>query len=359
MEPSLPAVFGAGVLSFASPCVLPMVPIYLATLAGGGVAALSTDAPRARLILRATAFAIGLAVPFIILGMGASSAGRLLIAHRTGLSLGAAALVMAFGVKQLGLVRIPWLDVDARPALDRVNTDRGLLGALLFGAAFGLGWTPCVGPVLGAVLTWTAQSGASPARGALTLATYAAGLSMPLIIAGAFAPSALRLVRRFSRRAVWAERISGIALVASGLWLITQQAPVSVATPAVAQTAQAAPCANEAAVGCGLPSVAPAAAAHAVSHQGVVEFMRRDCPACAAMAPVVREAETHCGVSVRRVIVDDAEGMAEARSVGVLGVPTFVAFDPQGHEVTRFVGVQPRASLETVMSDLSGRPCGS
>lgn len=357
MDPSLPAVFGAGALSFASPCVLPMVPIYLATLSGASMSTLTQDPPRGRLVLRASAFALGLAVPFVLLGLAASSAGRAFASHRATLTLAGGALVILFGLKQLRLLSIPWLERDVRPGLDRVDAERGVLGALLFGAAFGLGWTPCVGPVLGAVLTWTAQSNTSSLRGALTLGVYAAGLALPLVVAGAFAPTAMRAARRLARHAVWIERASGLALVLTGIWLVTQQSPASAVIARTEAAPAPAPCA-EASVGCGLPSVAAAPNGARLTGAGVVEFMRRDCPACASMAPAVRAAERRCGVTVRRVVVDDPEGMAQARAVGVLGVPTFVGLDARGAEVTRFVGVHPEATLIQVIEDLEGRRCG-
>lgn len=331
-----------------------MVPIYLATLSGASVATLSRDPPRARLVLRALAFALGLTVPFVLLGLAASSAGRLLTAHRTSLAIGGGALVILLGLKQLRVLSVPWLERDVRPGLERVRPDRGLLGALFFGAAFGLGWTPCVGPVLGAVLTYTAQSNTSALRGALTLAAYAAGLALPLVLAGAFAPTALRALRRVARHTVWVERASGAALVLTGLWLVAQQGALGAAAPR--PEAAPTPCA-EASVGCGLPTVAPASGRAPLAGRGVVEFTRRDCPACASMAPTVRNAERRCGVTVRRVVVDEPEGMAQARAVGVLGVPTFVGLDARGGEVTRFVGVHPEATLVQVIEDLEGRRC--
>ncbi|MFO0624563.1 MAG: cytochrome c biogenesis protein CcdA [Polyangiales bacterium] len=358
MEPSLPAVFGAGVLSFASPCVLPMVPIYLATLAGASVSSLAAEPPRRRLVLRAASFALGLAVPFVLLGMAASAAGRVLSAHRGALSLVGAAVIVLLGLKQLRLLRLAALDRDLRPGLARVRAD-GFVGAFLFGAAFGVGWTPCVGPVLGAVLTWTAQAGSSPARGALTLGVYALGIGLPLVIAGAFAPTALRALRRWGRGAVWFERASGLALVGTGLWIGAQNLPARAPTTTAPApvVAHAAPC-DDTAVGCGLPAVSARAEAPAAPRRGVVAFVRHDCPACAAMAPEVRHAERACRVAVRRVLVDDPAGMAEARAAGVLGVPTFIGYDQGGREVTRFVGAQPRALLMQVIEDLEGHRCG-
>lgn len=354
MEHSLAAVFGAGLLSFASPCVLPMVPIYLATLAGGEVRSLSNDPPRGRLIARASAFALGLAVPFVLLGMTASTLGRALAAHRATLSLAGGALLILFALRTLGILRLSLFERDARPALSRVDPRAGLGGAFLFGAAFGLGWTPCVGPVLGAVLTWTAHAGASPARGALTLGVYAMGLALPLVLAGAFAPTALRAVKKAAKSALWIERATGLALAATGVWLISQNLP---AKPAPVLATSAAPCAAEA-TGCGLAASASTAAPRPLENRaGLVEFMRRDCAACAAMAPVITAAERRCRVEVRRVIVDDPQGMAAARAHGVVGVPTFVAFDARGAEVTRFVGVHPQSLVEQSLAELTGHRC--
>lgn len=361
MEPSLPAVFGAGVLSFASPCVLPMVPIYLATLAGGSVASLSEAPPRGRLVARASAFAAGLAVPFVLLGLTASTLGRALSAHRGTLSLVGGALLVLFALRSLGILRVGLFERDARPGLSRVDGRGGLLGAFLFGAAFGVGWTPCVGPVLGAVLTWTAQANTSPARGALTLGVYALGIALPLVVAGAFAPTALRAVRRLAKRAVWIERATGLGLAATGVWLISQNLPAPQAVPVTAAVtapaARPAPCASEA-TGCGVATGGGPVGERVAARASVVEFMRRDCAACAAMAPVISAAERRCGVSVRRVVVDDARGMATARAHGVAGVPTFVAFDAQGAEVTRFVGVHPQAVVEQTIAEITGRRCG-
>ena len=162
MDTSLPAIFGAGVLSFASPCVLPMVPIYLATLAGVSTSSLTDAPPRGRLMARAAAFSAGLSVPFVLLGLAASTVGRAMLTHRAEAALAGGALVVLMGLRQVGALRLSWLERDVRPGLDRVPAGRGLASAALFGAAFGLGWTPCVGPVLGTVLTWTAQSTTTP-----------------------------------------------------------------------------------------------------------------------------------------------------------------------------------------------------
>ncbi len=188
---------------------------------------------------------------------------------------------------------------------------------------------------------------------------YALGIALPLVIAGAFAPAALRAIRRWGRGAPWFERASGLALVGTGLWIGAQNLPAStLPTPTPAPVVAHAEGCADAAVGCGLPSVAASAGAVQGPRRGVVEFVRRDCPACAAMAPEVRQVERDCRVAVRRVLVDDPSGMAEARAAGVLGVPTFIGYDPTGREVTRFVGAQPRSLLVQVVEDLEGHRCG-
>ena len=149
---SLPALFLAGLLTFLSPCVLPLVPVYLAMLAGASAVALQEGGNRGRLLLATLAFSLGLATVFVVLGLAASAVGRTLSGHRLLVVQLAGLAVFLAGLKLMGLVHVPWLDREARPWLASVRKGSGLLWPLLLGGAFALGWSPCVGPVLGSVL---------------------------------------------------------------------------------------------------------------------------------------------------------------------------------------------------------------
>lgn len=221
MQYDLLGVYVAGLLTFASPCVLPLAPIYLSVLASASVDDLRSGTRTLRAVGASLAFSAGLSIVFVGLGLTASAVGSALLEHRVlFLQLGGL-LVFLFGLKFLGYLHVPWLERETRPALARLRQEGGLLGAFLFGAAFGLGWTPCIGPVLGAVLTYTASTSTGALTGAGYLGVYALGLSSPLVLAAAAAPFALRWHRALLPYLRHIEVATGVLLTAFGLLLLT------------------------------------------------------------------------------------------------------------------------------------------
>ena len=166
MTPTLSLAFTAGILSFLSPCVLPLVPSYLAYVGGSGAA------KRSLLIRNALLFVLGFSLVFIALGASASALGSLLRANRQTLTIGGGVLVILFGLVLLGVIRLPVLMRDTRvQARHDASTP---IGAVLLGMAFAAGWTPCIGPVLGGILTLAGASG-TLLEGVTMLAVYSAG----------------------------------------------------------------------------------------------------------------------------------------------------------------------------------------
>ena len=196
--PGLLLAFGAGVVSFLSPCVLPLVPSYLGVIGGA-------KAP----MLRAAAFILGFGVVFIALGATASALGALLAPHKILLGRLAGVLIVVFGLMMLGVLRLPFLMRDTR---ELRSADR--YGPLALGAAFAFGWSPCLGPVLGSILGLAASS-ASLGSGVSLLAVYTLGLALPFL-AAALLWERLGL-RRLNRYAGLFERVGGAALVVVGL----------------------------------------------------------------------------------------------------------------------------------------------
>ena len=212
MTPTLPLAFAAGVLSFLSPCVLPLVPSYLAYVGGSGAA------KRALLIRNSLLFVLGFSLIFIALGASASALGSLLRANREVLTIGGGLLVILFGLVMLGVIRLPWLMRDTRvQARHDASTP---WGAVLLGMAFAAGWTPCIGPVLGGILTLAGASGTLGA-GVLMLATYSLGLAVPFLLASLAMDPFLRFSRRFRAWLPWVERTAGGLLVVAGVLMVT------------------------------------------------------------------------------------------------------------------------------------------
>ena len=175
------AAFAAGAASFLSPCVLPLVPAYVSYVTGRSLA--DPDPPPALASLGlGLCFVLGLAAVFVALGAGAGALGSLLLAYRDQATLAGGAVLVAFGLATAGLLRPAWLARDLRPRL--APRGAGPASALLLGAAFGFGWTPCIGPVLGAILTVTAAT--PSASGVALLAAYALGLGAPFVLAALF-----------------------------------------------------------------------------------------------------------------------------------------------------------------------------
>jgi len=213
--------FAAGVLSFVSPCVLPLVPPYLAYIAGASLDELESsgfDRARRRIFGSALAFVAGFSTVFVTLGASASVFGQLIRSHLDTLAIAAGLAIVVMGLHFLGAFRIPLLYREARVQVERKPA--GAIGAYVVGLAFGFGWTPCIGPVLAAILG-VAASRDTVGQGAVLLAVYAAGLGLPFLVAAAFSQPFLRLMSRFRAHMGLVEKITGAALVLTGIAFLT------------------------------------------------------------------------------------------------------------------------------------------
>jgi cytochrome c-type biogenesis protein len=224
LDVTLTAAALAGLLSFLSPCVLPMVPFYLGYLAGSGAQKVAaggtvTAALRTRAVLGALAFAAGIIAVFVSLGATASLAGQLVREWFDVLRWVAAGIIIAMGLHFLGVVRIPILYRQLRAEPGDVR-DLSLGGAFVLGLAFAFGWTPCVGPVLAAIL-FTAAGTETAARGAVLLLAYGIGMTLPFVVAALFVGGFMRLMARFRRHLGAVEKAMGVLLVVFGVLIAT------------------------------------------------------------------------------------------------------------------------------------------
>jgi cytochrome c-type biogenesis protein len=220
LVPAMLVALTAGVLSFLSPCVLPIVPPYLAYMGGITMNDINADgtAARRKAMLPALFFVLGLSTVFIFLGFTASIFGQFFLQNQVLLGQIAGAVIVVFGLHFLGLFRIPILDREAR--LDAGDRGGSALGAYVLGLAFAFGWTPCIGPQLGAILSIAATE-ASVERGTTLLAVYAVGLGIPFLLAAAFIDKAMGVMARLKKHMKLIERVMGLLLVAVGVALMT------------------------------------------------------------------------------------------------------------------------------------------
>lgn len=217
LAPALAVAMLAGVLSFLSPCVLPIVPPYLAFMAGASVDAAGQE--RDGRVLRAAAFfVLGLSTVFVLLGLAASALGRVLLEQQETMAFVAGVVILTFGLNFLGVLRLPFLARDIR--FEARGMAGSPLGAYVLGLAFAFGWTPCIGPVLGAILSLAAQGG-SAERGMVLMAAYALGLGLPFLLTALFLGRAMRLMAGLRRHMGLVERVMGVLLVAVGVMMLT------------------------------------------------------------------------------------------------------------------------------------------
>lgn len=225
MNFSLPVVFGAGVLSFLSPCVLPLVPPYLTYMSGASFQQLREDGAQAgalwrRAVITSLFFVLGFSLVFILLGATATAFGQAFRQALPYLSPIAGLVIIFMGLHFLGLLRIGLLDRQLRH--NGPVAASGPMGGFLLGLAFAVGWTPCIGPVLAAVLSVAAGQDTAW-QGAGLLAVYSAGLGVPFILAGLAIGPFLSFFEGFKRHLGLVEKLMGALLVLTGLLFLTGQ----------------------------------------------------------------------------------------------------------------------------------------
>lgn len=210
--PSLLIAFSAGILSFLSPCVLPIVPPYLAYMGGVSVTEMDNDqGARRRALVAALFFVLGLSTVFLILGAGATALGRMVLGYQAYLQMGAGIVVIIFGLHFIGLFRLKFLDREMR--MDAGDQGGSAFGAYFLGLAFAFGWSPCLGPILSAILSLATGAG-DVGKGAALLGVYAIGLGVPFLLVAAFFP-------QLKGPMAWMKRNMGIIETTSGVLLIT------------------------------------------------------------------------------------------------------------------------------------------
>jgi cytochrome c-type biogenesis protein len=217
------AALAAGAVSFLSPCVLPLVPGYVSYIAGGSATAVdpsSRASSRRNAFVMSIWFVLGFSTVFVLLGAGASALSHLLLAYRYEAGIVGGAIVLVFGVFMTGLVRFPWLERELR--VQAPIAGGRPLGAYLLGLAFAFGWTPCIGPVLGAILTVSATS-PSASSGVALLSVYSLGLAIPFLLTALFADGMTARLRRMRGAGRSLQIVAGITMIVMGLAMMSGQ----------------------------------------------------------------------------------------------------------------------------------------
>ena len=208
--------FTAGLLSFLSPCVLPLIPSYVTFITGLSLE--DVQKSRRAALIHSLLFVLGFTLIFVALGATATAVGQLLGYQRVWISRIGGVLIIIFGLYMLGVFNIALFSRERRVHI--ADKPVGYLGTLLVGIAFGAGWTPCIGPILGTILTYTASS-ADMQRGMWLLLAYSFGLAVPFLLSAVAVERFLDVFARMKRQMGWITRASGILMIAVGILMVT------------------------------------------------------------------------------------------------------------------------------------------
>lgn len=215
------AAFLAGIVSFLSPCVLPLVPGYVSLISGTGAAAADNKQPVfAKVMLNSLMFVMGFSIVFIMLGAAATTVGQWTAEYRRELTYLAGIVIIIFGLHLTGILKIKYLYADKR--MHNVQGSSSAWGSFAVGFAFAFGWTPCIGPILTTILTFAASEG-TVMKGVLLLALYSAGLAVPFLLTSLGIDRFLAFYTKFRRHLHTVEVISGVLLIVIGVLVLTRR----------------------------------------------------------------------------------------------------------------------------------------
>jgi cytochrome c-type biogenesis protein len=220
---SIPVAFLAGLVSFLSPCVLPLIPGYISMLSGLSMEELrgeTTEKVTALILRNSVAFVVGFSVVFIILGASATAVGSFLRSQRGVFDIVAGVVIIIFGLHLTGLVKIPFLYREAR--MNALTPRRGIAGSFVLGFAFAFGWTPCIGPILTGILALAAIKG-TVFQGMFLLAVYSAGLAIPFLLTAFGVGKFIKFYGRFRKHMQAVEVASGVLLIFIGVLMATHK----------------------------------------------------------------------------------------------------------------------------------------
>jgi len=220
---SFPTAFVAGLLSFFSPCVLPLIPAYFTFITGFSIEELTEEYNseiRKKVFLSTFLFVLGFSLVFILMGASASYLGGLMYTYKKLIRIIGGILIIILGVHLTGLIRIPGLDFEKRITLEKKPLH--FLGTLIIGMAFGAGWSPCIGPLLGSILI-IAGSQETVWQGVILLGIYSTGLAIPFIIISIFINFLLIFIKKASKVLKYVNVVAGVVLIVVGLILVSNK----------------------------------------------------------------------------------------------------------------------------------------
>ncbi len=322
-------IFFAGFLSFFSPCILPIIPVYFSILSGTG-----------KPIHKALLFCLGFSLIFALMGGGAGILGTFIQTNRASVNIIAGIILLLLALKFLNIIQIPILDRSYSIRAERFRTRFELLNAFIIGLLFAVTWSPCIGALLGGVLTYVSASGTGALDGSIKLFLYGAGISLPLIVSVFF----YRKLQNFYRNNPYffdmVKKLLGLILLLFAFSLLSHVVTMSKNSQQKLGTIDKIM----------LPDKLPL----------FVSFNSASCDDCKTMVPIITKLKSSCGgklIDFRDVNLDDSKYEYLAYQQGIFGYPTYILLDEKGDEKQRFYGIQKLENLDTGIKNMTGKPC--
>jgi|GEM_PF-1313696 len=323
------SIYLAGILSFLSPCILPIIPVYFSTLAGTG-----------KLIYKALLFCLGFSLIFALMGGGAGALGSFVQASRISVNIVAGVLLILIGLNFLNLIQIPLLNKGYSINSNKFKTRFELLNAFIIGVLFAVTWSPCIGAVLGGILTYVSAVEHRAIAGAIKLFIYGVGVSTPLIICVFFYQRLNKFYKSSPHFFDMIKKLIGFIILLFAINLFSNVVMLSKNAQGNLSTA------DKIMVPAKLPLF--------------ISFVSASCEDCETMKPVIQKLMDACGgktLEFRTVDLDDHQYEYLAYQQGIFGTPTYLIMDNNGKEKQRLFGIQKSESLENELEKLTGIKC--
>ncbi|MEI6079552.1 MAG: cytochrome c biogenesis protein CcdA [bacterium] len=336
-------IYFAGLLSFMSPCVLPIIPIYFAILlqdeeCNVNEKSIIYECWRS-LLPKGLLFCLGFSIIFSVLGLGAGRISSLIASHRGSISLFAGIIILVFGLKLLNLIHVPFFDKSYSININKFKTRFGFLNSFIFGLLFAATWSPCIGPVLGGILTYLSAKEMTPMGGAIKLLLFSAGLSTPLILSIFFFRPLMKFAKNNKYFIVLIQKVLGVVLIIFAFNLFGEVAMLADRT------------------------AGPSAADKIVQPDKLpifISMISADCETCNDMLPVIKKLKDNCDGAVidfRTIDVANPEYSYAIYRLGMIGTPTYILMDVSGKETHRFIGYQDIKDLDAAILKTTGKKC--
>ena len=328
-------IYLAGILSFFSPCVLPIIPVYFYAMLD------DNNYSRKRMLLRGSLFCLGFIMIFVIMGLGAGSLSSIIVKHKALINLIAAMIIFVLALDFLGFINIPILQKTYTPRYSKIKTTLPLLNAFLLGLIFAITWSPCIGAILGGILTYVSAVSGGAAKGAYYLFIYGLGVSTPLLLASL----SFEKLKGFSSRNVFfikaVKKILGLVLIAFSLTLFNQVLKLAdIENKKELQVASTIL----------IPDKLPV----------FLTLTEDGCKSCKHDHLIIEQLKTSCGnktIEFREVNISKPNYAYIALELGILGTPTHIIIDKDGQELIRYSGEQTIETLNEAIKKVTKKSC--